>query len=35
MVILIDAHPRNDWIMKAVERRLREDLAKLCACPLG
>ena len=29
MVILIDGHPRNDWIMKAVERRLREELAKL------
>ena len=29
MVILIDAHPRNDWIMKAVEKRLRQELAKL------
>ena len=29
MVILIDGNPRNDWIMKAVERRLREELAKL------
>src|SRR5215467_8657716 len=29
MVILIDAHPRNDWIMTAVEKRLREELAKL------
>jgi RNA-directed DNA polymerase len=29
MVILIDAHPRHDWVVKAVERRLREELAKL------
>jgi RNA-directed DNA polymerase len=29
MVILIDAHPRNDWVVKGVERRLREELAKL------
>ena len=29
MVILIDAHPQNDWIMKAVEKRLRQELAKL------
>jgi RNA-directed DNA polymerase len=29
MVILIDAHPRNDWLLKAVETRLREELAKL------
>ena len=29
MVILIDSHPRCDWLMKAVERRLREELAKL------
>src|SRR6516165_1408047 len=29
MVILIDAHPRHDWLVKAVERRLREELAKL------
>ena len=29
LVILIDAHPRNDWIMTAVEKRLREELAKL------
>jgi hypothetical protein len=28
-VILIDAHPRHDWLVKAVERRLREELAKL------
>jgi len=29
MVILLDAHPRNDWLVRAVERRLREELAKL------
>ena len=29
LVILIDAHPRNDWLVRAVERRLREELAKL------
>ena len=29
MVILIDAHPRHDWLVKAVDRRLREELAKL------
>ena len=29
LVILIDAYPRHDWLMKAVERRLREELAKL------
>src|SRR6202050_789380 len=29
MVILIDAHQRNDWLVKAVDRRLREELAKL------
>jgi len=29
MVILVDSHPRNDWLMKAVEKRLREELAKL------
>ena len=29
MVILINAHPRNDWLLKAVERRLWEELAKL------
>ena len=29
LVILIDAHPRHDWLMKAVNRRLREELAKL------
>src|ERR1700730_11518685 len=25
LVILIDAHPRNDWLMAAVEKRLREE----------
>jgi RNA-directed DNA polymerase len=29
MVILIDSHPRCDWLAKAVEKRLREELAKL------
>jgi RNA-directed DNA polymerase len=29
LVILIDAHPRHDWLTKAVNRRLREELAKL------
>lgn len=29
LVILIDAHPQHDWLMKAVDKRLREELAKL------
>ena len=29
LVILIDAHPRHDWLVQAVNRRLREELAKL------
>ena len=29
LVILIDAYPRHDWLMAAVEKRLREELAKL------
>ena len=29
LVILIDSHPRHDWLVTAVERRLREELAKL------
>jgi len=29
MVILIDAARRNDWLVKAVDRRLREEFAKL------
>ena len=29
LVILIDAYPRHDWLMVAVEKRLREEFAKL------
>src|SRR5204862_219384 len=29
LVILMDAHPRHDWVVKAVNKRLREELAKL------
>ncbi|MFZ1546382.1 MAG: hypothetical protein WAT12_04700 [Candidatus Nitrotoga sp.] len=29
VVILVDAHWRHDWLMKAVEKRLREEFAKL------
>jgi RNA-directed DNA polymerase len=29
LVILINAHPRNDWVLAAVAKRLREELAKL------
>lgn len=29
LVILIDSHPRHDWLIKAVNRRLREELVKL------
>jgi RNA-directed DNA polymerase len=29
LVILIDAHPRHAWLMAAVEKRLREELATL------
>jgi RNA-directed DNA polymerase len=29
LVILIDSHPRHDWLLKAVGRRLREEVAKL------
>src|SRR6516225_1434591 len=29
MVILIDSHPRHGWLVKAVEKRLRQELAKL------
>jgi RNA-directed DNA polymerase len=29
LVILIDAHKRHDWLMAAVDRRLRAELAKL------
>jgi len=28
LVVLIDAHPRHDWLMKAVEKRWREEMAK-------
>jgi RNA-directed DNA polymerase len=29
LVVLINAHPQQDWIVRAVDRRLREELAKL------
>jgi RNA-directed DNA polymerase len=29
LVILVDAHPRHSWLLKAVEKRLREELATL------
>src|SRR5439155_19633164 len=29
MVILVDAHPRRDWLKVAVEKRRREELAEL------
>src|ERR1700693_5667972 len=29
MGILIDSHPRNDWLMRAVDKRLRAELARL------
>jgi len=29
LVILISSHPQQDWVVKAVEKRLREELAKL------
>jgi RNA-directed DNA polymerase len=29
LVVLIDAHPRNAWLMGAVNKRLREEFAKL------
>ena len=29
LVILIDVHPRHDWLMAAVERRLREEFVEL------
>jgi RNA-directed DNA polymerase len=29
MVILVDSHPRQQWLRQAVEKRLREELAKL------
>jgi RNA-directed DNA polymerase len=29
LVILISSHPKQDWLVRAVEKRLREELAKL------
>jgi len=29
LVILVDSHPRQQWLRKAVEKRLREELVKL------
>ena len=29
LVILIDVHPRHDWLLAAVDKRLREELVKL------
>jgi RNA-directed DNA polymerase len=29
LVVLIDSHPRHEWLMGAVEKRLREEIAKL------
>jgi RNA-directed DNA polymerase len=29
LVILVDSHPRQRWLRQAVEKRLREELAKL------
>jgi len=29
LVILVDSHPRHDWIVEAVTKRLREELGKL------
>jgi hypothetical protein len=29
LVILISSHPKQDWVVRAVEKRLREELAKL------
>ena len=29
LVILVDAHPRHAWLLRAVEKRLREELALL------
>ena len=29
LVILIDSYPRHDWLVKAVGKRLREEVAKL------
>jgi RNA-directed DNA polymerase len=29
LVVLLDSHPRQDWLIRAVEKRLREELVKL------
>jgi RNA-directed DNA polymerase len=29
LVVLVDAYPRHDWLLKAVDRRLREEFAKI------
>ncbi len=29
LVIMVDSHPRHRWLLKVVEKRLREELAKL------
>jgi RNA-directed DNA polymerase len=29
LVMLISSHPRHNWLVEAVNRRLREELAKL------
>src|SRR5437588_3347480 len=29
LVILVDSHPRHDWLVRAVDRRLREELGRL------
>jgi RNA-directed DNA polymerase len=29
LVILISSHPKQDWVVRAIEKRLREELAKL------
>jgi hypothetical protein len=29
LVILVDSHPRQQWLRQAVEKRLREELTKL------
>ena len=29
LVVLVDSHPRHEWLRRAVERRIREEFAKL------
>src|SRR5690349_8393457 len=29
LVVLVDAHPRHDWLVRAVTKRLGEEVAKL------